>query len=95
MLRAGSVEILFPTRVILETMKDCLLIYELAIQQELTELHDVRADMDYRFDDESTGKDLGELIKDNQEMLVAVRSALEWLSHAAPVFLSGETIDNE
>jgi len=95
MLRAGSVVVPFPTRVMLETMKDCLLIQELAIQQELTELHDVRADFDYRFDDDDTGKDLDELMEENHEMLMAVRSALEWLSHVAPVFLLGETIGAE
>jgi len=95
MLRAGSVVIPFPTRAMLETMKDCLSIQELVIQQELTELHDIRADFDYRFDDEDTGKDLGELMEENHERLMAVRAALEWISHVAPIFLLGETIDVE
>jgi len=95
MLRAGSVEILFPTRVILETMKDCLLIQELAIRQELTELHEATERVDYENYGQWPDPGLREFFEENQKMLVAVRAALGWLAQVAPVFLLREAIDAE
>jgi len=92
MLRGGSVEISFSEADILETIEDALTGWELAIQAELTELHDARANMDYRFDDPTWLQGLGDLIKEQDADLVRVRKALGMVKVARDAILGiGET----
>jgi len=93
MLRAGSVEISFSELDVLQTIEDALSSWEGAIEQELTELHDSRANFDYRFDDPVWVKGLGELISEQKSDLDRVRKVLGMVKVAKDAVLGIEVID--
>jgi len=95
MLRAGSVEISFLEADVLRTIQRGLSLWESAIEQELIELHDARATVDYRFDDPEWFKGLGELISDQDSDLVDVRKALGMVTVALDALLGIEASDAE
>jgi hypothetical protein len=95
MLRAGSVEIDVSDQGIIVTIEEALIRWELAIQDELTELHDARANFDYRFDDPTWSQGVGDLIEEQNDYLAQVRTVLSIVRVAKGAILGIEVNDVE